>query len=333
MFSVPVFRRFGALLIAWIACAVSAHAQSPWCGVHMPKADHPLSWANLQAPVEDRLDAENYEAAYQFIIDAYAVHYGDQNSQLLENLRQKLDTYLKRRELEGERPSDWRGDLKIRSNNYYLTWDNEASGSSNATHNVPCESDEWAGTESPEVAVFYVAVAMQKATGEGHEQLMKLAANEADAIRRSHHDWHMNGFAMWPWELKLNELRVDEQFNSSAPSWQWVLLRPTPALAIRSDNLESTEMDMALMLEPLGFVSYLEGSRYKEWWGLSAVATVTDDNGAGYGLLARYNEFLLGAAHHEAVDEVLVYFSVDLYQYLLSNEERVRRARDLLDRY
>lgn len=328
MFSTYSFRSLSFLFFCSLVVAVPVHAQQPWCGVHMPQAEHPLSWSNLQPPVQDRLDEGKYEAAYRFIIDAYAVHYGQQSQELTQALRLKLTRYLTLREKLGERPSDWQGFLVNQSNTYNLTLEGESpSGSDDTLHSVSCASDAWAGTESPEVAVFYVANAMQEATGEGQDLLLKMTANEAEAVRRSHHDWLLNGFAMWPWEFKANEFRIDKEFNSTAPNWQLIVLRPTPALAIRSDSLDRTELDTALLLEPLGFVRYFEGSRYREWWGVSPIVTVTDDNGAGYGLLARYNEFVLGAAHHESVDEVLVYFSVDLYQYLLSNEDKIRRAK------
>ncbi len=328
MFSSQSFRNFSFLFFCSFVVAVPAHAQQPWCGVHMPQTEHPLSWSNLQPPVQDRLDAGEYEAAYRFIIDAYAVHYGEQNQKLVKALRQKLARYLTLRETQGERPQDWEGSQNNRSNTYNLTLEGTSpSGSDDTLNSVSCTSDVWAGTESPEVAVFYVANAMQEAMGEDQDLLLKLAANEAEAMRRSHHDWLLNGFAMWPWEFKANEFRIDKQFNSAAPDWQLIVLRPTPALAIRSDSLDRTELDTALMLEPLGYVRYFEGSRYRKWWGVSPIVTVTDDNGAGYGLLARYNEFVLGVAHHESVDEVMVYFSVDLYQYLLSGEERIRQAK------
>ncbi len=328
MFSAHSFHSLSFLFLCSFIVAMPAHAQQPWCGVHMPQAEHPLSWSNLQPPVQDRLDAGEYEEAYRFIVDAYAVHYGEQNQKLAQALRRKLARYLTLRETQGERPQDWDGSQNNRRNTYNLTLEGaSSSGSEDKVNTVSCASDAWAGTESPEVAVFYVANAMQETMEEGQGLLLKLAANEADAVRRSHHDWLLNGFAMWPWELKANEFRIDKEFNSTAPDWQLVVLRPTPALAIRSDTLASTELDTALMLEPLGFVRYFEGSRYRDWWGVSPIVTVTDDNGAGYGLLARYNEFVLGAAHHESVDEVLVYFSVDLYQYLLSNEEKMRRAK------
>lgn len=333
MFNIQCVRSLIFLFLCITISAMPAQAQQPWCGVHMPQADHPLSWSNLQPPVQDRLDAGDYEGAYKFIVDAYAVHYGDQSQGLVRALRQKLARYLTLREKQGERPSDWRGFLISSSNTYNLTLEGESpSGSDDKLHSVSCASDAWASKESPEVAVFYAANAMQEAAGEGQDLLLKLAANEADAIRRSHHDWLLNGFAMWPWEFKVNEFRIDKEFNSHAPEWQLTLLRPSPALAIRSDSLDRTELDTALVIEPIGYVRYIEGSRYQEWWGLSPIVTVTDDNGAGYGLLARYNEFVLGAAHHESVDEVLVYFTVDLYQYLLSHEEKIRRAHSILNR-
>jgi hypothetical protein len=314
------------LLALLVGLVLPASAREQWCGIYAPKKDHPLAWSNLAPAVEDRLDAGEYEAAYRFIVDVYDAHYGAQDEALLRALRQKMARYLERRKAEGERPSDWLGFGINNRNTYNLTMEG-ASGAADTLHSVSCSSDVWTGTESPEVAVFYVAAVMNQAAEEGIETLRVLAANQADAARRSYDDWLFNGLAMWPWELKANEFRIEKDFASPAPEWQLTLLRPSPALAIRAPNVENAELNYALMLEPFGYVRYLEGSRHREWWGVSPVVTVTDDNGTGYGLLARYNEFTLSAAHHESVDEVLVYFSIDLYQYLLSQEDRIRSAR------
>ncbi|MDX2506428.1 MAG: hypothetical protein QNL62_18395, partial [Gammaproteobacteria bacterium] len=62
--------------------------------------------------------------------------------------------------------------------------------------------------------------------------------------------------------------------------------------------------------------------KYDKWWGLSALVTMTGDNGMGYGALLRWNDFTFGTAYHDKSNDMLVYVNVDLFQYILGEDGR-----------
>ncbi|MDI9244725.1 hypothetical protein [Marinobacter sp. CHS3-4] len=312
-----------AIGLTMLILAGPVWAQQTWCGNQSPAEDHPLAWPTLKPGFSPLIQEKDYEGAYRYVLGEYRSAFGSQDPELMDGLQQKAMTYLQRRKTEGELPSEWDTVFSPSRNAELLILDGRAP----RIHQVSCDSPAWDNPESPAVAVFYLASAMNRLASDTIRQAQILAAREADQARRSYEDWLFNGFAMWPWEMKLNELRIEKDFLSPAPEWQFTALRPSVALAVRSDSFNRSQLDHALVIEPIGYVRYLDGSRHQDWWGVSPIVTVTSENGGGYGMLARYNQFTLGAAHHESVDEVLVYFSVDLYQYLLTQEEKLRRAK------
>lgn len=158
-----------------------------------------------------------------------------------------------------------------------------------------------------------------------------LAAREAppkqalwNALKKQatdHEDLLRNGLPMWPWELWLNGKRLGRSDAAPLFDTQIVFMRPSIGVEINTRSRERANLEGSLLLEPIGFVRYVENSRYAEWWGASAVVTATTGQGMGYGALFRYGRFSAGLTlHHSEVPGVAhdmhVVFGMDLYDLI-----------------
>ena len=92
---------------------------------------------------------------------------------------------------------------------------------------------------------------------------------------------------------------------------------------------ENAGLDFGVTLE-IGHVWY-RSKDYSSWWGLSAMAALTDDEGTGYGGMLRWNDYTLGVAKHDRNDETLVYVSIDLYQIITGEQSRAATSQLFLD--
>ena len=122
---------------------------------------------------------------------------------------------------------------------------------------------------------------------------------------------------------------VPDDFTSQAPKWQLTVLRPNVSLALQFDGNESSALDYALTFEPIGYVGYV-GQDYDKWWGVSAMVTMTSNNGIGYGGMFRWKNYNIGLAHHSGPEDTLLYVSVDLYKFILGKDGRTNQADKFL---
>ena len=131
---------------------------------------------------------------------------------------------------------------------------------------------------------------------------------------------------------RLDASSVDFETNEPklASRKQWIFLRPSIAPALRFDGTDNSELDAALVVEAFGFIKYKRGSEFKKWQGASAMATITGDNGVGYGAMYRYNSWILGGAYHNKTDDWLLYVSVDLYNLVVPQDQRSGSANEFL---
>ena len=158
------------------------------------------------------------------------------------------------------------------------------------------------------------------------------AAAIATRTYQSYEDLLYRGLPMWPWELKLNERFVPERFDMPAPERHVVVMRPNLSLALLFNGSESSEVDCALTVEPIGFVKY-RASDYTKWWGASLLVGMTDDNGRGYGAQFRWDDYTLGLARHDRTsgdDEWVLYVSIDLFNRVLGEDRRTNSANAFL---
>jgi hypothetical protein len=169
--------------------------------------------------------------------------------------------------------------------------------------------------------------------GQKHLKLLKqLAALRATKVYRGYKSMLFNGLPMWAWELYINGLLIPDELDAPPPKSQWIVLRPNVGLQLKFSGLDNSQADFALALEPFGYVRYLDDSDYRKWWSASPLITITNDNGMGFGGLARYKNYTLGATYHDKGDDVLMYVSVDLYDYLLGEKGKVTLANEFFEK-
>lgn len=147
-----------------------------------------------------------------------------------------------------------------------------------------------------------------------------------------HEDLIRNGLPMWPWELWLNGKRLGNSDADALFDTQFVFMRPSVGVEINTRSRERANLEGSLMLEPIGFVRYVEGSRFKQWWGASAVVTASTGQGMGYGALLRYGRYSAGLTlHHSDVpgvnNDVHLMVGLDLYDLIEKTRGELPAAR------
>lgn len=159
-----------------------------------------------------------------------------------------------------------------------------------------------------------------------------ITSEEAAASYVNRRNKLVNGLPMWPWETSVNGYgRFKAKQGETQPSLQQLLFfRPSIAPALRFSGSDESQLDAALLFE-LGIINYKKNSEFKEWSGLSLIATVTNDNGTGYGAAYRKNNWIIGAARHPSNDEWLLYASIDLYDLITNDAHRTTNANRFLE--
>jgi len=202
---------------------------------------------------------------------------------------------------------------------------------------IACDAD----TREQAKNIAYTAFAWQVLYT--HQHAADAEARAAFIRKRAdqYHDLLANGLPMWPWEALVNGWFLGPGDAAAPPGNQLVLLRPSGGLEADTAGQREARVRPALALEPLGFAHYTAGD-FTRWWGLSLLVTLRSDMGAGFGGLARYNQWTLGATWHNEHDlrddDLFVFIGVDLYDYLKKRGDDsggyLGRARDVLvERY
>jgi hypothetical protein len=183
-------------------------------------------------------------------------------------------------------------------------------------------------------AIAYFADALYEYGRSDQWAAVKIGSAEISRIYSTHKNRLTNGLPMWPQETWINGLNVD--FDTDEPvvasNTQWIFLRPSISPALKFSGEDSSELDAALMLEPLGFIKYRDGSDFRRWHGASAIVTMSGDNGVGYGAIYRYDSLIIGAAHHSRPDEWMLYVSLDLYDLVVPKDGRTNDGDEFLKR-
>lgn len=111
--------------------------------------------------------------------------------------------------------------------------------------------------------------------------------------------------SQYPWEVLANGWIVGGGTIERPPMRQIVLVHPTAAVEMTTDDIQELRAKQALAIEALGLIWYrwknesapAEGLR---WWGLSAIASIRDDMRPGVGLLLHYGRMVtIGVSWHD----------------------------------
>lgn len=325
-----------SILLLSVLCGAVFAAEEPteWCGTY--DKSHPLAWGRFEEAVEQRMVAGDPEAAHLLIVDEFRRQMGTALDH--EDVRLVLEAtsvYMTVLLEAGVLPEVWRQDLRDDPERLQYELGPITQNDDDRFLELPCAS--FSDPTSPLPSIAYYAYAMYQAGQDGRLELARnVAAAVATTTYDSYHDLISNGLPMWPWELLLAGSRVPSDFTEPASTLQWIALRPNVGPLLRFDGTENSQMDFGLTVEPFGFIRY-RNADYSKWWGASALIGLTNDNGVGYGVLFRYDNFMLGAAYHDKSDDVLLYLNIDLYKYVLGEDGRTNQAEEfsrvLIDRF
>jgi len=322
-----------AAVLALVLAAVSvpAAAGDPWWCNRPYDPAHPLAWRNVRTDAIALIDAGRFADAYESVWQRYRAEIaalpGIAAPDMRVTARATLDAYLRALAEEGrENPQIWRGTEIPGQDRLVYELGPLFDGDAARALTIPCAVFEPAAGESVGEMTAYLFRALYRVGNYG-DLVYGQAAAAAMASRtfESYRNMVFNGLPMWPWELWANGLFVPDRFTAPPPRTQLVLLRPGAAPALRFDGDKDSEMDLALLLEPVGFVRYTRDD-YREWWGGSLLVTITQENGVGYGAQLRWNNLTFGVAHHRKPDDDLLYVSVDLYRLVLGEDRRTDSA-------
>jgi hypothetical protein len=203
---------------------------------------------------------------------------------------------------------------------------------------IPCRDDTGDITPvrlaelAPQQAnVAYAAHALTVMSSQPLRALYSQAAFTIDDRARGYRGLLFDGLPMWPWELWVNGLGIDQDdLRQPAPRWQWIMARPSVGLEVFWPDQANAAADASVAVEPIGLIRY-RGKGYTDWIGVSALVTLgTEDNGAGVGAMLRYNNYSLGITRREDIDEVFVFFSMDLHELVRDKQRQVSESESFM---
>jgi hypothetical protein len=139
-----------------------------------------------------------------------------------------------------------------------------------------------------------------------------------------------DGLPQWPWELWLNGKMVSNDILEPPPLKQWIFARPSVGIDLSYPNQENADAVPSFALEVLGFVKYRDRS-YRKHVGVSVLATIGSEEGAGYGLALRWNGFWAGYVVKQGDRADAVYLGFDLAKVLRDDEERKSLADEFAE--
>lgn len=319
---------------------VQAEDVRVWCkGLADPS--HSLSWQSLQSKLQTTLINNDYSKAYQLVLDRFneaQKPYRDNNKESddARHFRQELTTFIAgkvgRATFQVIEPAKVNGKMNRGRINHIIL------STSAYTVVIPCRDDSsditpvrLAEQDPQQANVAYAAHALTVMSSQPLKSLFSQAAFTIDDSARGYRGLLFDGLPMWPWELWVNGIGIDQDdLKQPAPRWQWIVARPSVGMEVFWPDRANASVDASVAVEPIGFIRY-RGKGYKEWIGVSALVTLGfEDNGAGLGAMLRYNNYSLGITKREDIDEVYVFFSMDLHDLVRDKQKQVSESESFM---
>lgn len=341
---------FGLVLVLIAGQGAAESRPDQWCPGADYDATFPLAREQLLPPViTDLADDQRWRVAHRtlagrfeaYLLDrqlatrrpdgALAIRSVDPDAAPLEQFYRAVQTYLAEIASGPATYGDWSATFSDRtlSLGYVLPAPFPHGGGPREPLFVACEGF---GTSDAKRAIGYFADTLYSAGYLGYDASARAARAKIDELAGGYRNLVFNGLPMWPQEWWFNGLGVDLESETPqpAPMRQKIFMRPSLSPAFKFDGMDDSELDAAVILEPIGFIQYQTPARDR-WMGGSLMLTLTNGNGIGIGGLFRYNRAIFGAAYHEDDSHVLLYATVDLYDFLFSPQAANRRADAFLD--
>ena len=162
----------------------------------------------------------------------------------------------------------------------------------------------------------------------------KKVAKKLKLIKNNYEQWLVgDGLPQWPQEFWLNSKAFGgTEYLKKAPRRQWVFLRPNIGTELSYSNQEDADVVGSFAIEPIGHVWYLGDEGYKRKVGVSALATLGTSNGAGYGVMLRWNEYWAGYTFKSGDNSDALFVGIDIYKYFNKKENRENMLSNTLER-
>lgn len=183
--------------------------------------------------------------------------------------------------------------------------------------------------------VDMAAVALMTRWIRSQEELPELNIHAIFIAKQSkaHEALLNNGLPMWPWELWLNGKQLGHSDWEPLFKTQWILMRPIAGFEINTSNRASGNLQVSVGVEPIGFIKY-QNDEYDSWWGMSLLATSSNQEGIGIGGLLRWNNYSLGITRHQS-DTVgnpgsnFVFIGIEFHDFIAKKQEDFETWKNL----
>lgn len=198
------------------------------------------------------------------------------------------------------------------------------------SYDIDCTNDNEssAAMSSAVLLIAYARDAIQVAHKAHVAKSQDKVADAVESKRQGMSNYLLeNGLGQWPWELALNSWLYDlkdvmHDPKRMLPKGQFVAMRPVVGMGLSYPRAESADATGVVGLEPIGYVWYSDTETYKSWKGISLLATVGTEGGAGIGALLRWNEFTAGYVFRSGHGGDFLFIGVDLYGLIVDKEKR-----------
>ncbi len=319
-----------ALLLQVLSISASYADSYIVCEVDLVNKVSKFSWQEVQDTVPLFLKPDDELIYYKRLLSQFRVGLSveEQRNEFVKEFIQLLTDII---------DNNKRDILKIRlhpmSDSYVL-----ATRSSD--YPIPCNDIE----ENYLIDIAHMVNSLNKIHDASFEVFREQADKTIQLRNMQYQNWFDNGLPMWPQETWLNGLFLNESDAEQPARHQWVLLRPSVGIGSNVNNsISNSKLEATLGLEIAGFAHYLNDD-YSNYWGMSLLTTLGDDVGVGYGVLLRYNNYVLGYTKREEDaalgiddDNGYIFIGYDLYQLLHDKKDGFegfkRKVRTTIDAY
>lgn len=300
------------------------------CGNDISDKNSPFKWELVQDRVPMYLYPNEAKNIYQQLLDDY-VRNLNQNDEQHVQVKQFID--LQEAIVAGKKSAL----LAIKAGPF--SGDELLSGH-DTVFAIPCEDAQ----KSWLIDITYLTIAYKKIHDASYEQFRTQADKTIQRRNMQYQNWFDNGLPMWPQETWLNGLLLGESDAEQPARHQWVLLRPSVGIGGNAHkSISNNKLEATLGLEIAGFAHYLNDD-YSKYWGLSLLTTLGEEVGVGYGVLLRYNNYVLGYTTREkdvalGIDDnnEYIFIGYDLYQLLHDKKDGFdgfkRKVRTAMEQY
>ncbi len=291
------------------------------CDVDISDRDSLFKWQSVEKDVPLYLYPNGAEMLYQRLLDQYIrkLSFDDQRRSEIKQFIELQKTIISK-----QAPAL----LALKPNPFSGEW--ELLNGANQVFPIDCDDVN----QDYLIDIYYLALSYKKINDASFEIFREAASATIQQRNLQYRNWFDNGLPMWPQETWFNGLLLGKSDAEKPARHQWVIFRPSVGLGVNSsDGLSNGNVDATLGIEIGGFVRYLNND-YSNYWGLSVLATLGEDAGVGYGLLLRYDDYVLGYTHRGedaasgiGSDSEYFYIGYDLYKLVHDNKDRFSQYR------